>query len=64
MAFNIIYDKPGEPTVYLGSADDLAGSDSDINAALPNAPAGTIITTAGFGTMKQLDAEGSWAAVE
>ena len=62
MSFHIICDAPGSPVVYLGSDSDVAGTDEQINAALPNVPIGTIITTAGFATMKQLGPDG-WADV-
>jgi len=62
MPYQLIYDVPGAPTVYLCSDDDITGTDEEINAALPNVPVGTMITTAGYATMKQLGPDG-WAAV-
>lgn len=32
--FYLIYDKPGEPCVYLGTLEDVNG---DLNSLLPNA---------------------------
>ena len=61
MAFVLIYDKPGEPPVYLGTAADLAGDSDDISAALPNAQIGTIVQTACGVVKKQLDPEGNWS---
>lgn len=61
--FELIYDRPGETPMYLGSDDDVGGNDAAINAALPEVPVGTVITTAGFGTMKQLGSDGHWATL-
>jgi len=61
MPFTLIYDKPGEPTIYLCSDDDIAGTDEEINAALPGVPPGTMISTAGFATIRQLGVDGSWS---
>ena len=58
MAFTLIQHKVGEPAMYLGSSADVSGSDSDINAALPGVPVGTLICTAGYGAIKQLDTDG------
>jgi hypothetical protein len=56
-----IYDKPGEPAMYLLTADEIAGNDAALNALLPNAEPGTMATVAGFGTIKQKAEDGSWA---
>ena len=58
-----IVNKLGEPAMYLGTSADVSGSDSTINEALPNADAGTMICTAGYGTIKQKAADGSWVAL-
>lgn len=59
--FYLIYDKPGEPPVYLGTANDVNADSDDINAALPNAQVGTIIQTACGAVKKQLDPDGVWS---
>ena len=59
----LIYDKPNEPPMYMVTDDEIAGSDSEINAMLPGAIPGTIITTAGYGTMKQKAEDESWATL-
>jgi hypothetical protein len=56
-----IYDKPGEPAMYLVTDSEASGSDSELNLLLPNAEPGTMITTAGFGVIKQKAEDGSWA---
>ena len=61
--FTPIYDKPGEPTMYMGTADDVAGNDAAINAALPNADVGTMVTVAGYRTIKQKDLTGEWVTL-
>ena len=58
MAFTLIQHKVGEPAMYLGSSADVTAADSAINAALPGVPVGTLICTAGYGTIKQLDTDG------
>ena len=63
MAFTIIYDKPSEPTVYLGTDDDLELTDEQLNAALPGAAAGTLITSPGYASMKQKDLDDSWVSL-
>lgn len=56
-----IYDKPGEPAIYLVTAAEIASEDTALNELLPNAEPGTMITVAGFGTIKQKAEDGSWA---
>ena len=62
--FKLIYDVPRDAPQYLGSAEDVAADDAAINAALPNAVPGTIITTAGYHNMKQKQADGTWARLD
>lgn len=38
--------------------------DAAINAALPNAEAGTVIYTAGYGVVKQKNLNGEWVTME
>lgn len=61
--FHLSYDRPGAPPMYQGRDDDVGGSNAEINAALPGVPVGTIIHTAGYGTMKQLGFGGQWATL-
>ena len=63
MPFEIIYDKPSEPTVYLGTDDDLTMTDDETNAALPGAAVGTLITSPGYTSMKQKDLDDSWVSL-
>ena len=56
----LIQDTPGSPALYLCSDDEIAGDSDALNELLPDAAPGTIVTTAGYGTMKQVDAEGVW----
>ena len=58
-----IYDKPGEPTVFLCPDSIVEGTDEEINAAGPGLAAGVIITTAGYSTMKQKGLDGSWVSL-
>ena len=55
-----IYDIPRDATEYLCSDEDIKATDEVINAALPNAAVGTIITTAGYKIMKQKSVDGTW----
>ena len=57
--FYLIYDKPGEPCVYLGTLEDVNG---DLNELLPNAAPGTIVQTSGGAVKKQKDPNGNWNA--
>ena len=63
MAFEPIYDRPGEPTIFLGSADDVAGTDEEINEIMPGAAAGTIITSPGYASMKQKGLDNTWTSL-
>ena len=49
----LIYDVPGDAPEYLGTAAEVAGTDEELNAALPEAAIGTIVTEAGSRNMKQ-----------
>jgi len=60
---NLIYSRPGEPKTYLVTAAEIAGSDADLNAALPDAEPGTVIATAGYTAMKQKAADGAWVSI-
>lgn len=60
----LIYDEPGQPPVYLVTDEEAEYNATQLNAALPNAAPGTIITNAGMSAMKQKDEEGSWAPIE
>ena len=60
----IISDRPGEPTVYLLDDTEIELTSSEINELLPDAAPGTVITNAGFRTVKQRDEVGSWATVD
>lgn len=55
----LIYDKPGEPPVYMVTPQELAG---DLNTVLPNAAIGTIATLCGGADKKQKDMNGNWNA--
>lgn len=55
----LIYDKPGEPAVYMVTPQELA---SDLNTVLPNAAPGTIATLCGGADKKQKDMNGNWNA--
>lgn len=58
--FKLIYDVPHDAPQYLGAIEDVTADDDTINAALPNAAVGTLITAAGYRAMKQKQADGSW----
>lgn len=60
----LIYDVPNEPPIYLVNDDEAEYNATQLNAALPNAAPGTIITKAGFGTAKQKAEDGSWSPLE
>lgn len=59
----LIYDRPGEPPVYLASEDEIDYTDEEINSALPGATPGTMLATAGYGTIRQKAEDGSWVTV-
>ena len=48
--FYLIYDKPGEPPVYMGTLEDVNG---DLDSLLPNAAPGTIVQTSGGAVRKR-----------
>jgi len=46
----------------MASNEKFAMSDEETNAILPDALQGTIVTTAGYGAMKQKAGNGTWVA--
>ena len=54
-------DKQGFNNTIMVSEALIDSSDAAINAALPTAKPGDLIHTAGYGKMKQMDLDGSWA---
>ncbi|MBO7670125.1 MAG: hypothetical protein J6S60_06000 [Oscillospiraceae bacterium] len=60
---DLIYDKIGEPRQYQATDAEYSMTDEQINAALPDALPGTLISKAGYTAMKQKAADGSWASV-
>ena len=59
----LITDKKGEPRMYMVTASEIAGSGETLNALLPDAAPGTMICTAGYGTIRQKAADGAWATL-
>lgn len=53
----------GEPRTYMASSAEYAMTDEQTNAILPDALPGTLIVTAGYGSMKQKAHDGSWASI-
>jgi len=53
----LIYDKPGEPSVYLGTPQEVNGN---LNELLPGAAVGTIVQISGGAVKKQKDPNGNW----
>jgi len=53
----LIYDKPGEPPVYMATPIEMSG---DLNELLPNAAPGTIVQLCGGANKQQKDPDGNW----
>jgi len=60
---DLIQNVAGEPKIYMATDAEYAQTDEQINAQIPDALPGTIVSKAGYKAMKQKDHNGSWVSL-